>query len=359
MSTIQVKKISIVDLETDAIVNAANSGLMAGGGVCGAIFNAAGYHKLQEACNQIGHCATGSAVITPGFSLKAKYVIHAVGPIWNGGQYGEPEQLYGAYFRSLELAKENHCRSIGFPLISAGIFGYPAEGAWNQAIKACTDFLDKNPDADIDIIFAVLDDRNLETGNAKLRESSVAYKWLAESGMAMSMAAKKKDKLLLAGQEKDAVYFHLPDEPDGYLSNWFPSPFDLDGQHFTSVEQYIMYRKCLTFGDRISADAVLITDDTARQQQIGRNAAGYIDSVWAGMRQMVAIKGLLAKFSQNEALKQKLLNTGDAVLVECAGTDKVWACGIRLNDARRRDAANWTGQNILGFALMEVRSMLA
>ena len=175
----------------------------------------------------------------------------------------------------------------------------------------------------------------------------------------MSTATKKKDKLLLAGQEKEAVYFHLPDEPDGYLSNWFPSPFDLDGQHFTSVEQYIMYRKCLTFGDGISADAVLKTDDTARQQQIGRNAAGYIDSVWAGMRQTVAIKGLLAKFSQNEALKQKLLNTSDAVLVECAGSDKVWACGIRLNDAHRRDAANWTGQNILGFALMEVRSMLA
>lgn len=169
MSTIRIQKISIVDLETDAIVNAANSGLMAGGGVCGAIFNAAGYHKLQEACNQIGYCATGSAVITPGFDLKAKFVIHAVGPRWNGGQHGEPEQLYGAYFRSLELAKENHCRSIGFPLISAGIFGYPAEGAWEQAIKACTDFLDKNPDADIDIIFAVLDDRNLEMGKSMIQ----------------------------------------------------------------------------------------------------------------------------------------------------------------------------------------------
>ena len=167
-----------------------------------------------------------------------------------------------------------------------------------------------------------------------------------------------KDKLTISGEETDAVYFHLPDEPNGYLSNWYISPFDLDGQHFTSVEQYIMYRKCMAFGDTVSAAAVLQTSDTARQQGIGRQAAGYIDSVWAGKRQMIVVRGLLAKFSQNEELKQKLLHTDDAILVECAGSDKIWACGIRLNDDRRRDAANWTGMNILGFALMEVRDML-
>ncbi|MCR5783821.1 MAG: NADAR family protein [Clostridia bacterium] len=156
----------------------------------------------------------------------------------------------------------------------------------------------------------------------------------------------------------DAVYFHLPDEPDGYLSNWYISPFDLDGKHFTSVEQYIMYRKCLAFGDTDSAEAVLKTDDTAQQQKIGRNASGYIDSVWTGMRQMVAVRGLLAKFSQNDNLKQKLLATDNAVLVECAGSDKIWACGVRLNDDRKKDAFNWSGQNILGFALMEVRELM-
>ena len=80
MRTIEIRKISVTALDTDAIVNAANEGLLAGGGVCGAIFKAAGYHQLQEACNQIGHCDTGSAVITPGFNLRAKYIIHAVGP---------------------------------------------------------------------------------------------------------------------------------------------------------------------------------------------------------------------------------------------------------------------------------------
>ena len=119
-----------------------------------------------------------------------------------------------------------------------------------------------------------------------------------------------------------------------------------------------MYQKCILFDDMASAQAVLNTDDTAKQQRIGRNAKGYIGSVWAGMRQIIAVKGLYAKFSQNEELKKKLLDTRDAWLVECAGSDTIWACGIKLNDNQRFDADKWKGQNILGFALMEVRSML-
>ena len=100
MSTITIQKISITDLATDAIVNAANDGLWAGGGVCGAIFRAAGHSQLQAACDAIGHCDTGSAVITPGFRLKAKYIIHAVGPRWSGGNHKEPQLLYSAYTKS-------------------------------------------------------------------------------------------------------------------------------------------------------------------------------------------------------------------------------------------------------------------
>ena len=157
-------------MDTDAIVNAANDRLWAGSGVCGAIFRAAGYDKLQAACNEIGHCDTGSAVITPGFDLKAKYIIHAVGPVWNGGDYNEPQLLYGAYQKSLELALENGCHSIGFPLISAGIFGYPKDKAWRKAIQACTDFFEKHPDADLKVIFAVLDDGILTLGKNTLNE---------------------------------------------------------------------------------------------------------------------------------------------------------------------------------------------
>ena len=144
--------------------------------MCGAIFQEAGYCLLQDACDSIGHCDTGSAVITPGFDLKAKYIIHAVGPVWNGGDNNEPQQLYGAYRKSLELALENGCHSIGFPLISAGIFGYPKDKAWQKAIQACADFFEKHPEADLKVIFAVLDDDILALGQNTVDEIAGSFK---------------------------------------------------------------------------------------------------------------------------------------------------------------------------------------
>ena len=164
MSSITIRKLSITDLQADAVVNAANSALMMGGGVCGYIFRGAGSAKMTAACMKIGHCPTGSAVITPGFNLPAKNVIHAVGPVWHGGKKNEPELLYSAYKSSLEVAKANDLHSIGFPLISAGIYGYPLEQAWERAITACRDFISDNPDYGIEIIFCVLEDSILETG---------------------------------------------------------------------------------------------------------------------------------------------------------------------------------------------------
>ena len=176
MSSITIRKTSITDLDTDAIVNAANEDLWAGGGVCGAIFRAADYERLEEACDAIGHCDTGSAVITPGFNLKARFIIHAVGPIWYGGGNGEAQKLYGAYRKSLELALDNGCRSIGFPIISSGIYGYPKEGAWRIAIQSCRDFLQSKPEADMRIIFAVLDDRSVSLGEGIIEEIAKEYK---------------------------------------------------------------------------------------------------------------------------------------------------------------------------------------
>ena len=170
MSTIRVQRVGITDWKVDVIVNAANSSLKAGGGVCGAIFSAAGYMELQEACDEIGHCDTGKAVITPGFNSKAKYIIHAVGPIWQDGNSGEPQMLYSCYRESLRLAVKYNCHSIAFPLISSGIYGYPKDKAWRKAIQACHDFIHKNPDADLEIIFSVLDDDMRELGQKTLRE---------------------------------------------------------------------------------------------------------------------------------------------------------------------------------------------
>ncbi len=170
MSAIEINKIDITKLNVDAIVNAANEGLWEGGGVCGAIFREAGSAELTKACNAIGGCKTGNAVVTPGFKLPAKYVIHAVGPRWTGRDHNEPELLYGAYKQSLVLAKEHGLHSVGFPLISAGIFGYPADQAWRKAIQACNDFIQNNPDYDMKVIFAVLDDKILAVGEKTLKE---------------------------------------------------------------------------------------------------------------------------------------------------------------------------------------------
>ena len=185
------------------------------------------------------------------------------------------------------------------------------------------------------------------------------HEWLSETVNALKKQGVIKDKLRYGNKEVEAVFFHKPSEPFGFLSNWYPSPFDLDGVHFSSAEQYIMYQKCMIFGDEESANRILSTEDTKEQQNIGRDAKGYVSKIWAGVRQMVALRALMGKFEQNEDLKQKLLDTGDAFLVECARTDKIWACGIRLDDDKRFDAANWDGENILGFALMEVRRRLA
>ena len=169
MSSISIRKIGITKLRADAVVNAANTGLLQGGGVCGYIFRDAGADEMTKACDAIGHCDEGGAVITPGFNLPAKYVIHAVGPRYVDGNHNEPKLLYSAYKQSLILAKENGIRSIGFPLISAGIFGYPVEKAWKKAIQACRDFIAHNPDYDIDIIFAVLDDKIKAIGEGTLK----------------------------------------------------------------------------------------------------------------------------------------------------------------------------------------------
>jgi O-acetyl-ADP-ribose deacetylase (regulator of RNase III) len=128
----------ITTLDTDAIVNAANESLAPGGGVCGAIHRAAG-PELARACAAIGGCPTGQARITPGFRLPASFVIHAVGPVWRGGNEGEAELLASAYHSSMQLAVENGVRSIAFPAISTGIYGYPLEEATRVAVSAVRD----------------------------------------------------------------------------------------------------------------------------------------------------------------------------------------------------------------------------
>lgn len=144
MKNIEINKANIVTLKVDAIVNAANSSLLGGGGVDGAIHRAAGPGLLEE-CKKLNGCATGEAKITKGHNLPAQYIIHTVGPVWKGGKSNEAKLLANCYQNTLQLAQEHGIKTIAFPAISCGIYGYPITKAIPIAIDTTMQFLEKNP----------------------------------------------------------------------------------------------------------------------------------------------------------------------------------------------------------------------
>jgi len=154
------------------------------------------------------------------------------------------------------------------------------------------------------------------------------------------------------------ICFHNPDEENGYLSNWYPSRFNVDGIEFSSMEQYMMYRKARRFNGAGTAVRILETSDVAEIKRLGRLVAGYDEHMWNGVRQIEIYEGLLAKFSQNAELKTRLKATGTAMLAECAVKDRIWGIGLSMRDPARFDPAKWRGQNLLGYALMLARRKL-
>ena len=154
------------------------------------------------------------------------------------------------------------------------------------------------------------------------------------------------------------VCFHNPDEENGYLNNWYLSDFTVDDIKFSSMEQYMMYRKATCFHDDKIAAQILETNDVAKIKALGRLVSGYDDHHWNGVRQVVVYEGLVAKFTQNPQLLQLLKNTKNDILAECAIKDKIWGIGLSMIDSDRLNRAKWKGQNLLGYALMMVRDKI-
>jgi len=169
---LEARQVNIVTLAVDAIVNAANTALLGGGGVDGAIHRAAGPQLLEE-CRELHGCATGQAKITKGYKLPAKHVIHTVGPVWSGGKHGEPDLLASCYRESLKLAAGHQLKTVAFPAISCGVYGYPLGEAVRVAVRECAGFVAGHslPEK---IIFACFDGSALKAYEDEVKRISSA-----------------------------------------------------------------------------------------------------------------------------------------------------------------------------------------
>ena len=151
------------------------------------------------------------------------------------------------------------------------------------------------------------------------------------------------------------IFFHNPDEENGYLSNWFLSEFTVGGITFSSMEQYMMYEKAVLFKDQTTAEKILQTDDVAKIKALGRTVKNFDDKVWTKEREGIVYRGVSEKFRQDPELAEKLEKTGEEIIAECAVKDRIWGIGLSMTDEDRLSIDKWRGKNLLGEILMRVR----
>ena len=341
-TTIQTLLRDITKIDSvEAIVNAANKSLLGGGGVDGGIHRAAGKGLLAE-CRTLHGCETGEAKITGAYNLPCKYVIHTVGPVWNGGNHNEAKLLANCYRNSLQLAMGKGIRSIAFPSISTGIYGYPTDQAAEIAVKTVIQFVTDNPDAfdEVDWVFLTNDSR------------SYYIDALAQWFYINEPENKQEHNIQLIG-------FYHENEAYGCFSNWYPAEFDYAGIHYVNSEQFMMYQKVAMFRRFDLGEQILNTTDPYKCKKIaGQHFPEFDPDIWEKTCRTVVKRGVRAKFQQNQKILSELLNTGNAILAECSPKDDKWGIGIDITDPARLEIEKWRGKNYLGVILMEVRDEL-
>jgi len=252
-------------MNVDAIVNAANTSLMAGGGVCGAIFTAAGVEKLQKACDPLAPIQTGDAVITKGFSLPAKHVIHTAGPVYKGGKQDEENQLRLCYLNSLNLAKKHKCKSIAFPLISSGIYGYPKDEALTVATSAICDWLKSD---DIEVSLVVFDKTAFALSNELLGDvrSFIDQNYVDERNLRFSRGRDRSevDFMLSDDAVAESVKLFTVDEVQAQTEHYKDAEPSID---FETAATPIMYEQ--QFPSYAPSPAQSVSTPSRKEKKLG------------------------------------------------------------------------------------------
>ena len=392
-----ITKISYVQ----AIVNAANESLLGGGGVDGAIHYAAGPDLLEE-CKTLGGCQIGEAKITKGYNLPCEYIIHTVGPRWHGGERGEAELLASCYLNSLKIAMENGIRKVAFPSISTGAFGYPVEKAAKVAVETVNQFLCDHSDKIEDVYWVLFDNHTLsvyENEIKSIRDAGELYidKMLENPDIVAAFANamnlgnlgviaphKKKyyDRYSIqwlidqvdSGAELKFITFWQADSgcENREFSQWFQGePFIINGRKYYTAEQYMMSEKALFARDYEAYDKIMKEKSPAECKSLGRKVKNLDGKEWGRVAREVIFHGNLGKFQADISLVDKLLSTGDAILIEASPYDNLYGSGIAKENLLNPDGSlkvhpkNWhtednlskLSENKLGFVLMGIRDL--